>query len=152
MIASASFGSRRFVSLCVTAAAFLMRMTASTNEANGASWEMGKLRRARSVWMPYSASAGTGSSPSGSRSIRVALIVSGLPPGVGYGRSILMWNVECGMRNRPDYRRGRRPSLAIDLSSAIPHSPFQHSALLGRLHPQAVVEAIEVLRHPDHQL
>ena len=37
---------------------------------------MGKLRRARSVWIPYSASSGTGSSPSGSRSMRVALIAS----------------------------------------------------------------------------
>src|SRR5256885_12212775 len=37
---------------------------------------MGKLWRARSVWTPYSASAGTGSSPRGSRSTRVALIAS----------------------------------------------------------------------------
>src|SRR5947199_10794998 len=37
---------------------------------------MGKLRRARSVWIPYSAAAGTGSSPRGSRSTRVALIAS----------------------------------------------------------------------------
>src|SRR2546423_12544889 len=63
MIASASFGSRRFVSLCVTAAAFLMRMTASTNEANGASWEMGKLRRGRPGWVADSAAAGPGGAP-----------------------------------------------------------------------------------------
>src|SRR5436309_13035265 len=37
---------------------------------------MGTLRRARSVWIPYSAAAGTGSSPRGSRSTRVALIAS----------------------------------------------------------------------------
>ena len=37
---------------------------------------MGKLRRARSVWIPHSAAAGTGSSPRGSRLTRVALIAS----------------------------------------------------------------------------
>src|SRR3989475_3965682 len=37
---------------------------------------MGKLWRARSVWTPYSASAGTGSSPKRSLSTRVALIAS----------------------------------------------------------------------------
>src|SRR5437016_14545956 len=58
-----------------------MWITASTNGARGASWEMGKLWRARSVWMPYSASAGTGSSPSGSRSIRVVRIAPSLEPG-----------------------------------------------------------------------
>src|SRR2546430_11457524 len=80
MIASASFGSRRFVSLWVNAAAFLMRMTASTKDASGASWEMGKLRRARPVWTPDSASAGTGSSPTGTRPIRVALILDQASP------------------------------------------------------------------------
>src|SRR5947209_14446368 len=75
-MASASGASRRFVSRWVRAAAFLIQMTASTNGASGARCEMGKLRRARSVWIPYSASSGTGSSPSGSRSMRVALIAS----------------------------------------------------------------------------
>src|SRR5437870_13829541 len=51
-------------------------MTASTNGASGARCEIGKLRRARSVWIPNSASSGAGSSPRGSRSMRVALIAS----------------------------------------------------------------------------
>src|SRR4029077_19661266 len=75
-MASASLESRRPVSLCVRAAAFLTRTTASTNGARGRRWEIGKLRRARSVWIPYSASAGTGSSPRESRSMRVTLIGS----------------------------------------------------------------------------
>src|SRR5437660_6889316 len=37
---------------------------------------MGKFCRVRSVWIPYGASAGTGSSPRGSRSMRVAPIAS----------------------------------------------------------------------------
>src|SRR5437879_1826095 len=75
-MASASRGSRRPRCRCVRGAAWSMRITASTNGASGARWEMGKLWRARSVWTPYSASAGTGSSPRGSRSMRVALIAS----------------------------------------------------------------------------
>src|SRR6266542_3430910 len=71
MIASASLRSRRPVSRWVSAAAFLMRMTASTKAGRGRRLEMGKFCRARSVWMPHSASVGTGSSPRGSRSIRV---------------------------------------------------------------------------------
>src|SRR2546421_472139 len=75
-MASASRASRRPVSRCVRAAAFLIQITASTNGASGARWEMGKFWRARSVWTPYSASADTASSPRGSRSTRVALIAS----------------------------------------------------------------------------
>src|SRR5207245_9288026 len=75
-MASASGASRRFVARWVRAAAFLIQMTASTNGASGARCEMGKLRRARSCWSPYSAASGTGSAPSGSRSMRVALIAS----------------------------------------------------------------------------
>src|SRR5258708_33407967 len=51
-------------------------MTASTNGASGRSPEMGKFWRARSVWIPYRASAGTANSPSESRSMRVAFIRS----------------------------------------------------------------------------
>src|SRR6058998_4286410 len=75
-MASARFASRRPVCLCVRAAAFLIQMTASTKEGSGESWEIGKFWRARSVWIPHSASAGTGNSPKGSRSMRVALIAS----------------------------------------------------------------------------
>src|SRR5207249_11239846 len=75
-MASARFASRRPVCLCVRAAAFLIQMTASTNGGSGRSCEIGKFCRARSVWIPHSASAGTGSSPRGSRSMRVPLMAS----------------------------------------------------------------------------
>src|SRR5690242_2733987 len=72
-MASASLASSRPVSLWVSAAAFLIRTTASTNGASGARWEIGKFCRARSVCTPYSAAAGTASSPRGSCSIRVSI-------------------------------------------------------------------------------
>src|SRR3954463_4554670 len=76
MIASASFRSRRPVSRCVCAAAFLMLMTASTKAARGRRPETGKFMRARWVCTPYSACAGTASSPRGSFSRRVSVIAS----------------------------------------------------------------------------
>ena len=55
----------------------LIHTTASTNAGSGRSPEMGKFSAARRVWMPYSASAGTGFSPRGSRSMRVSGMVAG---------------------------------------------------------------------------
>src|SRR2546422_4907117 len=57
-MASASFASRRPVSRWVRAAAFLIRITASTKAASGRRLEIGKFCRARSVCMPHSASVG----------------------------------------------------------------------------------------------
>src|SRR5258708_13605675 len=72
-MASASFGSRRPVSLCVSAAAFLVHTCAMTNGHRGANPLIGKLSFARAVWAPYSASTGTSLVPSGSFSVRVAV-------------------------------------------------------------------------------
>src|SRR5206468_1165508 len=58
-------------SLCVRAAARLIRTVASTNAGSGFNPLMGKFWTARSVCTPYKASAGTSSVPSGSFSVRV---------------------------------------------------------------------------------
>src|SRR5204863_8147355 len=71
-IASASRASRRPVSLCVSAAAFLIHTCATTNGRKGVSPLIAKFSRARTVWTPYSASAGTCFGPSGSFSVRKA--------------------------------------------------------------------------------
>src|SRR5436190_10564614 len=72
MIASASRASSRPVSLCVSAAAFLIHTCATTNGRSGGSSLMGKFSRARMVCTPYSASAATCFGPSGSFSVRKA--------------------------------------------------------------------------------
>src|SRR5258708_25662684 len=72
-MASASFGSRRPVSLCVSAAAFLIHTCAMTNGHRGANPLIGKFSFARTVWTPYTASTGTSLVPSGSFSARVAV-------------------------------------------------------------------------------
>src|SRR2546428_273439 len=64
-MASASRASRRPVSLFVSAAAFLIHTTASTNGASGNWWEMGKLRRARPGRPPGGAGRGAGGRPGG---------------------------------------------------------------------------------------
>src|SRR2546425_7425758 len=80
--------------------------------------------------MPYSALPGTGSSPRGSRSRRVALI--------GSVRSV----------TAPSVANQESP-IADQFYSTGPETPSRR--LLGGLHPQGVVEAIEGLRHPDHE-
>src|SRR6478672_1897616 len=71
-MASARRGSRRPVSLWVSAAAFLIQTCATTNGQSGRSSLIGKFSRARSVCTPYSASAATCFGPSGSFSVRNA--------------------------------------------------------------------------------
>src|SRR5258706_9082397 len=72
-MASASFGSRRPVSLCVSAAAFLIHTCVMTNGRRGGDPLIGKFAFAGTVWTPYRALAGTSLVPSGSFSVRVAV-------------------------------------------------------------------------------
>ncbi len=67
-----SSSGRRSVCIFAAAAAFFTIAVASMNSGIGLSPLMGKFSRARTVWMPYRASAGTSFSPSQSRSIRVS--------------------------------------------------------------------------------
>ena len=69
--------SRRPVSLCVSAAAFLIHTCATTNGSSGTRPLIGKFCPARSVWTPYNASAGTSSGPRGSFSRRVSGMMRG---------------------------------------------------------------------------
>jgi hypothetical protein len=74
------------------------------NARQGCNPEMGKFKTARCVWMPYIAWAGTGSSPSESRSIRERLSMK-FHPG---------WKVE----NNSDYIgqvKNNQGSLVHDL-------------------------------------
>src|SRR5881397_3382891 len=71
-MASARRASRRPVSLCVSAAAFLIHTCATTNGHCGRKPLMGKFSRARSVCTPYNASAATCFGPRGSFSVRKA--------------------------------------------------------------------------------
>ena len=71
-IASATSASSRPSSAFVSAAASLIRASARMKRRGNRWPEIGKLRTARCVDAPYSASAGTSISPIESRSIRVA--------------------------------------------------------------------------------